>query len=60
MRDLIEVRQCLLLSNVLNIFDDGQFASLHDLNRSKKAISHTTNYNFDLENLTDDEEKAEF
>ena len=61
MTGLREVRNALLLSHSQNLIDDEEFVLLYNLNSSKNPDFPYWNYQvFDLENLTDDECKAEF
>ena len=60
MPGLRDVQNCLLLSHALNVIDDEELLLLYDLNRSKNPDIPYWNYNFDLDNMNDDECKAEF
>ena len=61
MANLREVRECLLLGYDLNLLNDEEFMLFYDLNSSKNPDFPYWRYErFDLEELTDDECKAEF
>ena len=61
MSSLRNVRNALLISHSSNLINDEEFLMLHNLNSSKNPDFPYWNYQkFDLENLSDEECKAEF
>ena len=61
MASLRHVRECLLMSNALNLINDEEFVLLYDLNSTKNPDFPYWKYEkFDLDLMTDDECKAEF
>ena len=61
MPKLREVRDCLLMSYDQNLLDDEEFVLLYDLNSSKNPDFPYWQYGpFELDNMADDECKAEF
>ena len=58
---VLQVRECLLMSQALGILDDEEFVCLYDINSTKNSDFPYWRYeHFDLENMHDDECKAEF
>ena len=61
MSSLRDVSNALLISHSSNLINDEEFLMLYNLNSSKNPDFPYWNYQkFELENLSDDEYKAEF